>query len=1140
MMSPFLSVVSLVALLGACSGDDEAAQPTAPVAVAPAADVAKAKAEAKAQAEAEAAAKAAAQGTRAAPADPKAPEGGLQLAAAGHHAAAVGALEQELTSDGSDAARWRALEREAVAAGQAAALLARLDAGDPLGGKAGPHHLLRSALQLSLGKASQAFDSATMAAGEDAAGAAGAQALAILAGARLPAQLSRVDPDAASAEDALLRLAAARSATEAARWSAKAAEVSGHRAALARGMALARLDMVEDAQAAYAAAVSSGDPRGAVAGGLAIAALVRDQGDDAAALEQAGKVAAAAAADGDAAGTAAALQLALEVAIGDRRPDAAVAPAVAAADVLAAQSGGGVPAEVGVLACRIGLLGGRPAEVLGAAQLAVLSLPEGPAAQAGAAQAGAVRALAAAVAFEVGDPKAAVRIAAGAEDGPAAVIAANLQGHRDRVVDLGGLSPVDAALVGLTAVEAHIPAADRARVLQAAAAAALRSDLPPLILRTHLAWESAARAAGSTSDAAAARRTIAGAFPSPTAQLQAELALRAQLAGGADSLPADAVPVWHALETGAAPPAEGSGIGQAIAPWASARAMAMQGKAEDAAKAYLDALGSVPAHRFGRLSTGSALDGSQGVPVRWELEQGKTLEPGPAATVVFSAHELLHRVNDTDRQVQAGRNLVDGLPPTLAEPLLDTAAAARVAVAGWLLGGDAPDLEAFRAAETAALAHAAMARLAPATGRSAADLILGEGSSALISLLPYGGRLHGAALSPKGFLALDLGPAASLETAARAHARALATGSPAGTTGNKVRDAIIDPFSEQLSGVPRYVVVGPPAFQAFGIATVPEQSSALRWLEDIRDVSVVPTLTSMVQPDITRQPYAPDLLALAPPAPPPEPGKAQAEGGAEKASLDEDAADDAGADAAGDAATDAAADDAADEAETDDAADDAAAPGRAKADRGKAKAGKAKGGKAKGGKATLDDYEELLPGELIRGAFQRPPGMPQDLDPALRNYAKGRRQLLAGADSTVAAWAAGAPTARVIQISGVQTAPGGGFALGDGVVGLDDIRTTPMQAELVLLMVDAPVEVQLARAHAFIDAGVERVVVQAWSVPEPAKLRYAEGLYDAINQERPLARAMEVARQSVKSDPLREEQFSQPGVWGAWILVGRP
>ena len=158
----------------------------------------------------------------------------------------------------------------------------------------------------------------------------------------------------------------------------------------------------------------------------------------------------------------------------------------------------------------------------------------------------------------------------------------------------------------------------------------------------------------------------------------------------------------------------------------------------------------------------------------------------------------------------------------------------------------------------------------------------------------------------------------------------------------------------------------------------------------------------------------------------------------------------------------------------------------------------------------------------------------------MRSYAEGSRQLLVGTQARLSSWRAGASTARVIQLSGVQAGPGGGFQLGDGVLDLGSIRDTPMQAELVVITAPAPVEVQLARAHAFLDAGAQTVVVEAWPANDANRRRFINSFYEALNQGRTVPRAVEQGRIAVHNDPLAGKGRQGPSVWGSWLLVGRP
>jgi|AMFO01.1.fsa_nt_gi hypothetical protein len=1069
------SIICLLALLLACSDGDDAAstaskpaapQPQATAPVPSAADLAAAQAKKGPD--------------LSVPTAATAPTGMAQLAAAGRTEAALAAARQAIQTAPSDPLGWRVYGQAGAATGQALALFAELESGRADGDKTAAYHLLRAELALASDKPDAAFEAAGLAAVDDGDGGAGAQALAVNAGARLPREIAVVHVEDATPAQALLHLAAARDFAKAMPWLDAAAKVGGWRADLARAQALSRLKQTEAAQAAFAQAAGSDDPRGVLAGNLGRAQLALAGGDTAKAMQWAGLGADAAAASGDIAGAAAALSLSLQAGQQGRDLDGPLTAAQSAADKATAASGGTLAPALALALGRAGLLAGRPDAVLRPLWTASMS-----AAAAKDSLSAELDAIAALAGLQAGIEVATTTIATGAaQDTAAAALAGIVTSRPDFAPALDHFDPVDAALVGMAATDAHIDASSRLKLLRAAATAADRSGLPLLRLEAWLRVDTAARRAGVLKVAAAARASASSAAVTASPALLAELGARAALAQDPGAVvPAQGSGTWAALLAQTAPPAGADDLSRGVAAWASARALAVQGKGAEAAKAYLDALGQLPTHRFGRLSLGTVLDGSQGLPIRPELDMEKKLDVEAAPVVVMAAHELLHRASDVARQVAAGRDLVSGLSPAAASAALGASARGRAEVARWLLGGDPAKLADVVQAETDLAEQPTFARLLPTSGEAAMAVARNDAGAALISIVQLGDRFSMAVLSGRGFAVGDVGPVDKVTGVFARHAAALRQHADAAATGIAVRHMVLDPFAQDLAGVARFIVIAPAALQSFGLAVVPEQDEALRWLDDIRDVSQASTITSLVRPEHLIRLYRPDLLVLGPPAAP-----------------------------------DAAA-----------AAQTAAPPKKPKEQPAGAERSD-----------FLQAEDEPLPAEIGRGTYPGLSKLPADIAVAVHSFSRGSRQLAVGTDAILSTWESGVPTARVIQISDVEPAVAGGFQLADGVLSLDAIRATPMQADLVLITAVAEPEIQLQRAQAFLDAGARSVVISAWESAMPNLKRYLSTFYDARNQENPTIRAVEQARLAVRNDPLRHDTNRQPGVWGSWFLVGRP
>ena len=122
---------------------------------------------------------------------------------------------QELLEERPDSADlWRLLAHAARASGGERALLDSLADAEPVGGKAGPHHLLRAELALAAGDPAAALTAAQDAQADEPDAAAALMARAVRAGAELPEQ----EGDKPSAGESLVRFAAAKDKRSAARF----------------------------------------------------------------------------------------------------------------------------------------------------------------------------------------------------------------------------------------------------------------------------------------------------------------------------------------------------------------------------------------------------------------------------------------------------------------------------------------------------------------------------------------------------------------------------------------------------------------------------------------------------------------------------------------------------------------------------------------------------------------------------------------------------------------------------------------------------------------------------------------------------------------------------------------------------------
>jgi hypothetical protein len=817
------------------------------------------------------------------------------LGMAGDHQVALTQVEALLGAHPEREDIWRLFEQEAIAAGQAQQVFDRLAAGESIGGQDVLHHLLRAELALASGLAPNAQSAARLVARVDADAAAALLALAAQEGAvtdDLPSPAEAKEAEITPA-DALTFLVIAPDAESAEPFVAAAGEVAGWRAALVCADTFRARGQNDRALRAYGRAAGADDPRAQIRGNLgrvclglvmASAAGPLDE-EPPPTMEQVGEWASSVVSVGQAEGAPAAVGAGLDGAVTAylalMRPDTAIQRAMAVHDSIAADAAEGheLVARANLHVARAALIAGLPADAHAAAAAArpVLTKVGDRAAAAEAAWFEGV------AAYRIAD-------AAGVK---AAALAAN--GPRQRVLQaLERLSSGDVAGAvaampdqGLDDADAAIAymalgTADRERALswleKASTAAAATGDRA-LLLEANLALEGVARGAG-LSRAAGVREQLRQLTPEGKAggALRAEVTARALLdhhKGGSLGNSSDTalVGVWSALVKHSPPPAVGGDpLAAGVHAWAEARAKAAEGKPGDG---YAAALALLPLHRQGPLSLGTVLDGSQGIPVESDLAMLEDMPGDGALTAALAAHEMGHRLDALGSDLAQARDLTAGLEDAARRSLLERAARARASMRLHMLGAvpyPSKDIKSFVEAEAAAASNRAFRRLLPTPGTTVAEFRADNRGSALLSYRVAGGKVHGLVITPDGGELRNLGSSRQILELADQHHQTLVAASISGEktdhrAGDRLRYLLIDPFAKSLSGVGRYLIVAPESLLKFSFATFPEQSSGLRWLADIRNMTAAPSLRALTPMDLDEElSFAPNYLGIASPA----------------------------------------------------------------------------------------------------------------------------------------------------------------------------------------------------------------------------------------------------------------------------------
>ena len=583
------------------------------------------------------------------------------------------------------------------------------------------------------------------------------------------------------------------------------------------------------------------------------------------------------------------------------------------------------------------------------------------------------------------------------------------------------------------------------------------SGIPALSLATRLAKESHLRV-GDRRGATALRRDISKLFGAGPA-LAGELAVRSVLggapaAGAGASGPAAAI--WSAMSKNAMPPkVEGEGVA-GLLHWARGRAAAASGRLEGHDGQFPAALGKLPLHRMGRLDLGTVVDGSQGVDIETDVALLGQIGGEMAAGLALSAHDIGHRTDKTRLDLSQGMRQLYGVSDEAREALLAAVAKARADVLNWQLsGGDYPtaSTDAVAAAEAeAAKTSEAFKVLLPTKGSTAQDLLSDMRRGAVISYRAAHGQVQGVAVSREGNAIKNLGSSREIFGLAAKYRQAMADSAQDPKTktnhsaGHQLRTKTIDPFVAELTGVGRYVIVGPPDLVSLPFTTLPEQAEGLRWLADIRQMASSPTVGALHRElrEVTPDTYKLDFLAF----------------GGEQAAPSE---------------------------------------------------------------TELTNFED-----------------PDELTVCRRYFQSGFNDVRIGKDATLESWKGKTANARYIHIAEMPPAMGGGFQMADGALSLDEVRNTPLHAEMVVITARTTKDQQLHRARAFLDAGARWVLLAGWDVHDRTRVRYIGNIYDSMNQERPPVRAMSEGRNRLFSDSLTGVDLDDPALWGGLILFGKP
>lgn len=718
------------------------------------------------------------------------------LLAAGKATEAMKAAEKIIADHPEQDEAWELVEIAAIRGGAAGELVDRLSADKAIGGRVERHQLLRGVLAIEANRLGDALIAAralqTVAPGD----AAALVALAVRKGAPAPE-----GADATTA--ALLKW----QADPAAPVDAAVESLTGWRIALVRGtVKLERGDKFGAVQESIR--VSTGGIRGATLGAaLGIPASANAD----AAIKLADVAAHAAIAGGDAGGAAEVLEAALPVATAGWRSSALFTLATELRKAASAAKDEGGAARIAATEAAVALRAGKP---LAAREAAAIASAAPASRQAGgwilALSDAALgdRAGVEAVASQLGEPQS--------------------TGARELALAMGGEDPTLPS-IGLKGDDAALQALSAAGWLDnpapALAAAAASATSPDLALWAN-AW---------------ADRTRLPTPPEAAPTQFAEAHARALLSGSGTGPLADtshpAAVHWNSAISGD-PGTPGTA---GVSAWPRARAALAAGDSAAAAHEYGTLALAVPSWRSGPWLPALVLDGP--TPEGLVDDSARVQKSGDPLPVAVALHGWSHRREETVALWQHG---VEPFGPATTKEqrtaVWDAVAGVRAGELAWLAGAAPFPAAAAAALDTAEQAAGLQKFQSPTITALRASLE----ASAVLSVRAVGDTWEALYLTPTGGKLTVLKP--SVAQAMEQWVLAIEKGDSAVASGDRLRAQIIDPATDLLLGIGRYLVVGPAPFGTLPIPAMPEQADGLRYLAEIRYVSHFADFDALVVP----------------------------------------------------------------------------------------------------------------------------------------------------------------------------------------------------------------------------------------------------------------------------------------------------
>lgn len=415
---------------------------------------------------------------------------------------------------------------------------------------------------------------------------------------------------------------------------------------------------------------------------------------------------------------------------------------------------------------------------------------------------------------------------------------------------LGDAACIDGAVAGLAEPQAAA-ARELGAVLRGGDSlpgAGLEGDQSALVALLAAGWLDDPAAAIARVDVATSPdlQLWGAAWGSPTtlpgagaASFQAEAGARTFLGSGKGGALASDHPntaAWNAVIAG-----EAGAPGSGLAAWARARTALAAGDVVAAAKEYGAMSATAPQWRTGPWTPVLKLDGAGPELLATDAERVRAAADPVTPAIVL--HGWSHRREAAVGLWHGGASpLLPSVAPAQAAAVWDAAAKYRYDGLKWLALGEAfptASRDALATAEGAAgLLHTSLPDVV--TVRSALE------ASAIVSFRQLPGMVEILFVTPSSGKLVKVKP--QTVEAMNAWTRGVSAGDAGIAAGDRLRTALLDSADDVLSGLGRFIVLGPPPFGSFAINSLPEQADGLRFLADIRSVSYYPSFDALIAP----------------------------------------------------------------------------------------------------------------------------------------------------------------------------------------------------------------------------------------------------------------------------------------------------